>query len=31
MIESLIRGALKQRLIVLVLAVGLILAGLFAV
>ncbi|TXI45253.1 efflux RND transporter permease subunit [Methylophilus sp.] len=31
MIESLIRGALKQRLIVLVLAVGFILAGLFAV
>ena len=31
MIESLIRGALKQRLIELVLAVGLILAGLFAV
>lgn len=31
MIESLIRSALKQRLIVLVLAVALIVAGLFAV
>ncbi|HSI44775.1 MAG TPA: CusA/CzcA family heavy metal efflux RND transporter [Methylophilus sp.] len=31
MIESLIRGALKQRLIVLVLAVALVFAGLFAV
>lgn len=31
MIESMIRGALKQRLIVLVIAVALIIAGLFAV